>query len=284
MDRLSRLLLGAADLREDDVTPALLDRYYDAGGRNLDLANVYGADNGDSSTAVGRWLARSGRRGELTLFVKGCHPPYCAPALVEGEIDRARTLLGVERLDSFTLHRDDPDVPVEAFAEALVAQVERGAIAGFGVSNWTYPRFAELHAALGADAPKLVLFSNHFSLADMITPTWPGCLAMSEHDIEALRKAGVIALAWAALAGGFFAGRDLESWQNADNVGRRARAAELAATRGVTTPAIALAYVLHQPENVYAAIGTRSLEHLDQLLVAPSLELSRDELIWLEGG
>jgi aryl-alcohol dehydrogenase-like predicted oxidoreductase len=281
MDRLSRLLFGAADLRDDDITPALLERFYEAGGRNLDLANVYG--DGESSTAVGKWLAGNDRRDEIALFVKGCHPPYCAPSLVAAEVDRARALLGVDVLDSFTLHRDDVDVPAGAFGEALLAQVERGAIAGFGVSNWTLARFGELRASLGADAARLEVFSNHYSLAEMIAPTWPGCLGMTDADIAALAELGVVALAWAALAGGFFAGRDLASWQNAANEGRRARAGELAARRGVTAPAVALAYVLGQGDNVYAAVGTRSLAHLDELLAAPALELSADELAWLEG-
>ena len=125
------------------------------------------------------------------------------------EVDRARTLLGVDVLDSFTLHRDDTEIPVESFAEALLAQVERGAIASFGVSNWTFARFEELQSALGVDAPRLTIFSNHYSLADMVSPTWPGTLAMSQDELSALDGAGVTAIAWAALAAGFFAGRDV---------------------------------------------------------------------------
>ncbi len=281
-DRRARLLLGSADLRDDDVTPTLLDRYLESGGRRLDLANVYG--DGDSETAIGKWLASRGARDRLELHVKGCHPPYCDPAHVKAEVERARSLLGVERLDSFTLHRDDLQIPVEAFAEALLAQVDRGAIAGFGVSNWTYARFDELRSALGVDAPRLVLFSNHFSLAEMVTPTWPGTLSMSQAELRALARSGVTAVAWAALAAGFFAGRDAASWERDDNVARRARADELAANLGVTTPAVALAYVLAQGPSVWAAVGTRSLQHLDALLVAPDLALSPDDLGWLRDG
>jgi aryl-alcohol dehydrogenase-like predicted oxidoreductase len=281
-DRRSRLLFGSADLRDDDVTPTLLDRYHAAGGRKLDLANVYG--DGESETAIGRWLAGRRLRGELELHVKGCHPPYCDPSHVQGEVERARRLLGVDALDSFTLHRDDLEIPVESFAEALLAQVERGAIASFGVSNWTYARFEELRAALGIDAGRLAIFSNHYSLADMLIPTWPGTLAMSQDELAALDAEGVVAIAWAALAAGFFAGREAPSWEGDDNRARRQRAQELAGRLGASTPTVALAYVLSQGPRVWAAVGTRSLKHLDELLVAPELELSPEDLGWLRHG
>jgi aryl-alcohol dehydrogenase-like predicted oxidoreductase len=279
-DTRSRLLLGSADLRDDDVTPTLLDRFYGAGGRKLDLANVYG--DGESQRAIGKWLAARGVRDELELHVKGCHPPYCDPTNIAGEVEHSRSLLGVDSLDSFTLHRDDLEVPVDAFAEKLLEQVERGTISSFGVSNWTFARFQELRAALGIDAATLAIFSNHFSLAEMVTPTWPGTLAMSEDELAALDHSSVTAIAWAALAGGFFAGRDLPSWAGEDNLARRQRAQELAGRIGASTPAVALAYVLSQGPRVWAAVGTRSLSHLDELLAAP--ELSPDDLGWLRHG
>ncbi len=281
-ERRSRLLFGSADLRDDDVTPTLLDRYFDAGGRKLDLANVYG--DGESERAIGKWVAARGVRHELELHVKGCHPPYCDPSHVMSEVERSRMLLGVDTLDSFTLHRDDLEIPVESFAEALLAQVDRGTIRSFGVSNWTFARFEELHAALGVDASRLAIFSNHFSLADMLVPTWPGTLAMSQDELAALERAGVVAIAWAALAGGFFSGREAPSWEGAENVARRERARELAARHGVSTPAVALAYVLLQGPRVWAAVGTRSLRHLDELLAAPRVELSATDLRWLRQG
>jgi aryl-alcohol dehydrogenase-like predicted oxidoreductase len=278
---LDRLVLGSADLRDDRVTAALLDYFHAEGGRLLDLANVYG--EGESSRAVGRWLEKTGWRDSLTLYVKGCHPPYCTPALVKTEVQRARFLLGVDGLDVFILHRDDPSTPVFVFADALRQEVAAGTIASFGVSNWTVDRFDALRAELGADAHQLSVFSNHFSLATMITPTWPGCLAMTRGDIDHVEQAGPTVLAWASLAGGYFAGRDIPSWANDENQERRQRAAELAQQLDTSTAAIALAYVVNLPHRVLPVVGTRSEEHLSELISATKIELTGDQVASLAG-
>jgi aryl-alcohol dehydrogenase-like predicted oxidoreductase len=105
---------------------------------------------------------------------------------------------------------------------------------------------------------------------------------MTKEDIARLERSVVTALAWATLAGGYLAGHDIASWSSPENDERRRRAVEFALERRTTTPSIALAYVLHQPANVLAAIGTRSDQHLDELMAAARLELSADELAWLE--
>jgi aryl-alcohol dehydrogenase-like predicted oxidoreductase len=278
---IDRIVLGSADLGPDTAS-AVLDRFRDRGGRTLDLANVYG--DGESSRAVGDWLRAAGARDAFVLIAKGCHPPFCSPSLVGPEVDRARSLLGIDSLDAFVLHRDDPAVDVGEWAAALSSEVDRGSIARFGVSNWTVARFGELRSALGPAADGLGVFSNHFSLAEMVTPTWPGCLAMDREEAAEVASTGTTVLAWAALAGGYFAGREAASWDSPANAGRRERARDLARSVGVETPAIALAFVLDQPVPVSAVVGTRSAAHLEELLAAADVRLSDDQLSWLEHG
>jgi aryl-alcohol dehydrogenase-like predicted oxidoreductase len=278
----SRLVFGSADLRDDGITEQLLDQFYEAGGRSLDVANVYAA--GESARAVGAWLTSRGVRDDFVLYAKGCHPPYCSPALVAAEVDKALGDLGVDQLDVFMLHRDDADVPVEDFAEALVEQVENGKLVGFGVSNWTVSRFRALADCLGSARDPLVAFSNHFSLGEMVTPTWPGCLAMTKQDLDELADYRVQALAWASLAAGYFAGREARSWESPSNDARRERVRELAREAEVSPAAIALSYVLHQPPHVLAVVGTRSQAHLSEALSARHIGLTQQQLTWLETG
>src|SRR5262249_57955963 len=139
----------------------------------LDAANVYG--DGASERLVGSWL-RTSRRDDVVLYVKGCHPPYCQPALVAAEVEQGRMNLGRDVIDVFLIHRDDPAVSVDAWAEALDSELGKGNVDRVGVSNWTVERFTALRERLGDD--RLTPFSNHFSLAQMIEPPWPGGLAI----------------------------------------------------------------------------------------------------------
>jgi aryl-alcohol dehydrogenase-like predicted oxidoreductase len=277
-----RLVFGSADLRDEDVTYRLLDEFAAAGGSALDVANVYG--DGDSQRAIGKWLASRRVREELVIYAKGCHPPHCSPSLVRAEVESALRLLQVDHLDVFMLHRDRPEVPAEEFAEALLEQVEAGKIGGFGVSNWTTARFHELAACLGVSRDSLVAFSNHFSLGEMVAPPWPGCLAMTSEELTELGDEGLTALAWASLAGGYFAGRPSPGWESVENDARRRRAAELAVQLGTLPAVVALAYVLHQPPHVLAVVGTRSEAHLAQALAARDLRLTAEQMSWLETG
>jgi aryl-alcohol dehydrogenase-like predicted oxidoreductase len=279
----SRLVFGTVDLPDTTLAGRVLDRFHAGGGRAIDVANVY--RGGESAQAVGRWLRGRHAPEGVVLYAKGCHPPHCRPDLVASEVGHACRLLGVDRIDVFILHRDDPSRPVAAFADALFEQVAAERIGGFGVSNWTVARLRELRGYVernGNDG--LVAFSNHFSLAEMVSAPWPGCLALSREELLALADADVRVLAWSSLATGFFAGRETPSWASEANRARRERAAALAEELGTSTAGVALAYVFHQPEYVLPIVGTRSETHIDDALRAADVELSPEQVGWLETG
>ncbi len=100
--------------------------------------------------------------------------------------------------------------------------------------------------------------------------------------------------AWSSQARGFFTGRytpdDLEDqtmvrvYYNDANWERFRRAAELGKQRGFTANQVALAWVLHQPFPTYALIGPASVEELRSSVAALDLELTPDEVRWLNLG
>ena len=281
--RRGRIVLGTFAVDDNEAAPALLDRYYAAGGRALDLANVY--LDGEAARAAGSWLRQRGRAGDMVLYAKGCHPPSCHPDLVRQEVEHALRLTGLDYLDVFLLHRDNPGVPAAAWVNALGAEVEAGRIGAFGVSNWRLGRTRELAAAAaGRGEHGLVAFSNHFSLAELVAEPWPDCIAVAKAELPELAGLGLRMLAWSSLATGYFAGREQPSWVSPGNAARRDRARELAAQRGVSPTAIALAYVLHQDGHVLPVIGTVSADHLDEALGAAAIGLTPAEAAWLERG
>jgi aryl-alcohol dehydrogenase-like predicted oxidoreductase len=278
-----RLVFGTLDLPDTALAPRLLDRFHAGGGRALDVANVY--RDGEAARAAGKWLRSRPSSDGVVVYAKGCHPPHCSPDLVGAEVDKACRLLDLTRLDVFMLHRDDPSLPVAAFADALLEQVAAGRIGGFGVSNWTVSRLRDMRTYLDqSDARHLMAFSNHFSLAEMVSAPWPGCLAVSREELDELADLGVKMLAWSSLATGYFAGRETPHWDSAANRARRERAADLAERRGSSPATVALAYVLHQPDHVLPVVRTGSEPHLDEMLAAAELRLSDEELEWLESG
>ena len=116
----------------------------------------------------------------------------------------------------------------------------------------------------------------------MVSPPWPDCLALTGRELRSLAGLGLTVITWSSLATGFFAGRDVAGWDSARNRERRSRARGLAGDLGTTPTAVALAYVLAQPEYVWPAVGTTSSAHLDDAFAATELSLTPEQRAWLE--
>jgi aryl-alcohol dehydrogenase-like predicted oxidoreductase len=274
---VSRVAMGTAR-----VEPALWERFVEHGGTCFDAAHHYGKE---SESTLGALLARRGAREQLVLVGKGAHPPTCAPEFVSPQLDESLERLQTDYVDLYLLHRDDPAVPVEAWAEALAAEVERGRARTIGASNWTTARIEAFNRyAADSGLTPFSLVSNQLSLARMLEPVWDGCLA-AEREWHA--RSQMPLLAWAAQGRGFFAGREEDqevrrSWLSEPNVERRRRAATLAAWRGLEPVSVALAWVLAQPFPSFAAVGPRSPAELDACLAAVGVELTDEEIGWLD--
>lgn len=76
----------------------------------------------------------------------------------------------------------------------------------------------------------------------------------------------------------------MDTYASEANFGRLERAETLARDKGVTLPQLALAYVMNQPLDLYALVGCASGAEFSTNLEACALELSGDELRWLELG
>ena len=169
-----------------------------------------------------------------------------------------------------------------------------GAIRGpFGGSNWTRERFdaAVAYAEANGKAAPTAL-SNNFSLAEMVEPIWPGCVAASDAAWKAwLAERGVTNFAWSSQGRGFFSPEgtvDSEEvtrvWHSKTNLARRDRARALAARLGRPPIHVALAYVLAQPFPVVPLIGPRRLVELDDSVAALATALDPEQVRWLESG
>lgn len=278
----ARLALGTLgfSLRTRDRDYALFDAWLEAGGTVIDTAHVY--EDGDAERVLGRWLAdRPGARERIVLVTKGAHPDgerrRVTPADIAADLRDSMERLGGP-VDLYLLHRDDPDVEVGEIVDALDAHRRAGEIRAFGVSNWTLPRIDAANAyAAQRGVAGIACNSPHLSLAVQNEPPWPGCLSACDSESRAWHeRTGTPLLAWSAQAAGYFAGAESPVYDNAENRERRARAGQLGDAN-----AVALAWVLAQPFPTVAVIGPHSLEHLHASLAALDVELSADEVRWL---
>ncbi|WP_312805359.1 aldo/keto reductase [Agrobacterium cavarae] len=271
-----------------------LDSFYEAGGNLFDTAFVYGG--GKTEAIFGDWhTSRNVPREEIVLIGKGAHSPLCYPDMIAKQLDQSLNRLKTDYVDIYFMHRDNTDVPVGEFVDAMDAEVQRGRIRGiFGGSNWTRQRMDEATAyaeKTGKTAPGAL--SNNFSLAEMLDPIWAGCVAASDEPWKEWAKERQIPnFAWSSQGRGFFtdrAGRDkrddeeiVRVWYSERNFERRDRAIELAKELGRHPIHIALAYVIAQPFPVIPLIGPRTIAELEDSLSALDIKLTPEQVRWLE--
>lgn len=298
-DRISRLVFGSLVFLAPEPSPAaaLLERFLAAGGTAIDTAHSYG--KGAVEGALGAWLAATGRRAELQIITKGAHPEYdiprrVTPADITHDLTESLERLGVATVDLYLLHRDDPAVPVGPLIDCLNEHQAAGRIRAFGASNWTIPRLEEADAYAAAHGLRSFIASSpNLALAVPSEPMWPDCLSIAGDPaaLDWYRRRGMPILAWSSQASGFFSGRFTPAapddpnmvrvYYRPDNWERLARGREVAERHGCTPTQVALAWVLHQPLPVFALIGPRTTDELDDCLGALEVALTPDEVAWL---
>jgi len=306
-DRVSRLVLGSMVFGTQpeafDNTCRLLDRFAAAGGTTVDTARIYAG--GTSESAFGQWLERSGKRADMVVLGKGAHHDNqtlerrVTPAAIHEDVETSLREMRLATIDIYILHKDDPEAEVGPIVEALNAEAQAGRIKAFGGSSWTHARLIEANTY--ADARGLQRFavsSPNLALAVPNEPMWTGCVSIAG-DAEAqawYQQTRMPVFAWSAQARGFFSGRYrpeltegatadarnvIRTYYSAANWERYRRADELAELKGVTLHQVALAWVLHSPLDVFALIGPATVAELDDCLGALDVELTPDEVAYL---
>jgi predicted dehydrogenase/aryl-alcohol dehydrogenase-like predicted oxidoreductase len=291
----SIVAMGFEDFRTFSSGSIMLDGFWEAGGNLFDTAFVYGA--GYTEKLLGEWQKNRGVRDEMLIIGKGAHSPFCYPDVIGKQLTQTLDRLQTDHVDIYFMHRDNLEVPVGEFVDAMDAEVKAGRIRGpFGGSNWTRARMDEAIAyakKTGKQAPGAL--SNNFALAEMLDPIWAGCVHASDDEwIRWLTAHQMPNFSWSSQARGFFterAGRDkrdsaelVRVWYSDANFARRDRAVELAKRLGKSPIHVALAYVLAQPFPSVPLIGPRTLGELEDSVQAFSIKLSAEEVRWLAQG
>jgi aryl-alcohol dehydrogenase-like predicted oxidoreductase len=286
----SRLIMGCDNQNTYAHASIMFDDYFERGGNVFDTAYIYGG--GKQERLLGQWIKNRGVRDDVVVISKGAHTPHCHPTGLTRQLLESLERLQVEYADFYMMHRDNLEVPVGEFIDVLNEHLQAGRIRAFGGSNWSIERVEAANAY--AASKGLVGFagvSNNFSLARMVDPVWAGCIHASDAKSRAwFEKTQLPLLPWSSQARGFFVRGDREfqgdgelvrCWYSDDNFARLERVQQMSQERGWAPINIALAYVLNQPFPTFPLIGPRTLEETRTSLPGLDIELTPQELKWL---
>jgi aryl-alcohol dehydrogenase (NADP+) len=271
---------------------AVLDAYAAGGGNFIDTADVYtswvpGHSGGESEAIIGRWLASRGLRNRMIVATKvgllgGLEG--LAPATIRRAAEASLRRLGVDRLDLYYAHKDDPKTAVEDTLRAFDALVREGKVRYIAASNYTAPRLAEALALSSRDGlARFVALQPHYNLVHR---------GEYEGELEALcARESVACVPYFALAKGFLSGKYRPGAQVASARAESARAYldergvrlltaldEIAAHHRTTVAAVALAWLLAKPTVASPIASARTVDQVRELLPAASLVLSAEEM------
>lgn len=275
-----------------DTSFAVLDAFHAGGGDFIDTADGYSAwapgnSGGESETLIGEWL-QSRRPTDVVVATKvSTHPDFrgLSAANVRAAAEASLTRLGVDAIDLYYAHFDDPETPLEETVAAFADLVSDGLVRYVAVSNYSAARIREwisLAEASGADLP--VAVQPHYNLVHRTDV---------ERDIVPVAEEfGLSLVPYYALASGFLTGkyRTPDAAGDSPRAGGAAQLAtpaglavidvleEIGRAHGASIAATALAWLRAQP-TVAAPIASASKpEQVADLLASMSLELSPDEL------
>lgn len=293
IDRPVSSLIMGCDNKDHFADGAILwDAFMEAGGNAFDTAFVYGA--GRHEAALGAWIAQRGVAGDVVVTAKGAHSPYCTPRAIASQLNISLDRLGLETAPIYIMHRDNPDVPVGEFVDALNRLKAARRITLFGGSNWSVERFEEANAyAAKHSLEPMRILNNNLSLAVMERAVWDGCVTSNTPETLAyLRDNGVVHLSWSSQARGYFLPPNLrdrlppetgpeQCFGSDANAERRRRAETIAQECSVSTHNVATAWVLAQSFPSFALIGPRSAGELASTLPAFTVDLTPADVAWL---
>jgi aryl-alcohol dehydrogenase-like predicted oxidoreductase len=269
---------------ERDEALAIMDRAWDAGIHWFDTADAYGG--GSSETWIGEWMRDRGLRPQLTTKVfhstsgtKG--DTGLAPERIRRQFTSSLERLGVDRIDLYLAHEEDPEVPLEATAACFEELKSEGLIGAWGLSNF------ELDAV---EAVGGALVQNSFSLLDR---------ADEQDLLPYCTRHGIAYVPFGPLAGGWLTGRYRRDQEfpagsrmtqrpgpyeryvdDAVFDGLEALEAE-AESRGVSMAGLAFAWVLARCDG--AVCGPNTAARLDPVFEAMELELTDDDATRIGG-
>ena len=275
----------------------IVRRAVDLGVFHLDLANNYGPPPGGAETQLGRILAQDLRhhRDELVISTKAGYRMWEGPfgdggsrKYLLGSLDQSLTRLGLDHVDVFYHHREDPETPLEETMGALAHAVTSGKALYVGISNYSPERtheaariLAELGTPLLIHQPSYSMFNRHVEdgLLETVDELGVGLAVFSPLQQGLLTDRYLSGVPGDSRAGGSSATLSAQQVTAEDYLARARGLAQIAQERGQSLAQLALAWVLRSPQVTTALVGASSTRQLEQnVAAAQNLDFTDEEL------
>jgi len=276
----------------EDASFAVLDRFYEAGGRMVDTAQGYsvwapGHVGGESETVIGKWMKARGNRAEMRVATKTGmfgKDGNLGPQVVKEELHKSLERLQSDYVDLYYAHRDEAATPQEDVAAGFDALVKQGLVRELGASNFSAERLGRICDIAGSNGlTPFTVLQNEYNLVER--DEYPPELQ------QLCLERGIAMLPWFGLAAGFLTGKyrtreDLERYNRGSSIERffdkgltvLPALDAVAAETGASLGAVALAWLLAQPGVAAPIASATRPEQLDIQFEALGLELTQDQL------
>lgn len=273
----------------DEGSMHILDACADLGITHIDTADAYGM--GRSETIIGDWLRNRTGPSPFTIATKVgiTNDPdqrlKNESAHMQKALDASLSRLGVEAIDLYYVHRRDVRYEIEEVAETMAGFVKAGKIKAIGFSEIAPSSLRRAHAvhpvaavqseySLSTRAPELGLIQTCAELGASFvafSPVGRGLLTDRPHQADAIKE-----MAWMKVNPRF-----IEPNLSA-NLVYSDRFQSLAADIGVAAASLAIAWVIHRGDHILPIPGTRSVEHLRELVAGAEMTLTPEDIERIE--
>ena len=275
-----------------DTSFAILDRFYEAGGRMVDTAQGYsvwvpGHVGGESETVIGKWLKSRGVRAEMRIATKTGmfgKPGDLRAHTVAEELHKSVERLQTDYVDLYYAHRDEPQTPLEEVAAGFDSLVKDGLVRELGLSNYGTDRVRRMcDITHSSGTTPFTILQNEYNLVER--EAYPPELQ------QLCAERGIAMLPWFGLAAGFLTGK----YRTREDLARHNRGSsierffdkgltvlpvldQVVAETGASHGAVALAWLMRQPGIAAPIASSSKPEQLDVQFEALTLELNEDQL------
>ena len=288
----SSVIMGCMRIGKKSVNEAekLVFNALENGINFFDHADIY--ENGDSEKLFGEVLklhpdlrdkiyiqSKCGIRQGMYDFSK---------EHILSSVDESLKRLNTDYLDTLLLHRPDALCEPEEVAQAFDELYNSGKVRNFGVSNQNLYQIMLLQKYVSQP-----IIINQLQLSIMssgmidsglnVNMTNPESVMHDGSVLDFCRLKNITVQAWSPFQYGFFEGVFVD---NPKFPQLNQTLNEIAEKYGVTSSAIALAWILRHPSNMQVVIGTTNINRMTDICKGADIKLTREEWyrIYLSSG